>query len=111
MAPGWPKYSRKAQLNKAVGSEYRRQPGISLVEKTQQELALSTPLCAATRDRFLTQINAFPTITPCDRAKVAAIFEMGTYVNGRRPPLQGGGWGFESLRAHQFEISDLRFEI
>src|SRR5437667_8959087 len=101
MAPGWPKYSRKAQLNKAVGSEYRRQPGISLVEKTQQELALSTPLCAATRDRFLTQINAFPTITPCDRAKVAAIFETGTYVNGRRLPLQGRGWGFESLRAHQ----------
>jgi hypothetical protein len=25
----------------------------------------------------------------------------GTYVNGRRLPLQGRGWGFESLRAHQ----------
>ena len=28
------------------------------------------------------------------------IFETGTYVNGRRLPLQGRGWGFESLRAH-----------
>src|SRR6185503_19119751 len=29
----------------------------------------------------------------------------GTYVNGRRLPLQGRGWGFESLRAYQmFEI-------
>ena len=25
----------------------------------------------------------------------------GTYVNGRRLPLQGRGWGFESLRAYQ----------
>ena len=24
----------------------------------------------------------------------------GTYVNGRRLPLQGRGWGFESLRAY-----------
>jgi hypothetical protein len=48
----------------------------------------------------------------------------GTYVNGRRLPLQGRGWGFESLRAYQtsncgsisdldlrFEISDFRSEI
>ena len=26
---------------------------------------------------------------------------VGTYVNGRRLPLQGRGWGFESLRAYQ----------
>jgi hypothetical protein len=25
---------------------------------------------------------------------------IGTYVNGRRLPLQGRGWGFESLRAY-----------
>ena len=55
---------------------------------------------------------------------------LGTYVNGRRLPLQGRGWGFESLRAYQSQIeisdfgpellkakwisdsrSDLRFEI
>ena len=28
----------------------------------------------------------------------------GTYVNGRRLPLQGRGWGFESLRAYQSQI-------
>src|ERR1044071_3000478 len=27
--------------------------------------------------------------------------DAGTYVNGRRLPLQGRGWGFESLRAYQ----------
>src|SRR5688572_31443022 len=26
--------------------------------------------------------------------------KSGTYVNGRRLPLQGRGWGFESLRAY-----------
>jgi hypothetical protein len=78
---------------------------------TQPRLRRSMPFESGTHDRFLTHIDAFPTITPCGRARVAKIFEMGTYVNGRRPPLQGGGWGFESLRAHQFEISDLRFEI
>ena len=35
--------------------------------------------------------------------------KMGTYVNGRRLPLQGRGWGFESLRAHQSEFSNLEF--
>jgi hypothetical protein len=32
----------------------------------------------------------------------------GTYVNGRRLPLQGRGWGFESLRAYQmtFEFAE-----
>ncbi len=35
-----------------------------------------------------------------------SVFSEGTYVNGRRLPLQGRGWGFESLRAyHFFEIS------
>src|SRR5215510_7511734 len=29
----------------------------------------------------------------------------GTYVNGRRLPLQGRGWGFESLRAYQSNCS------
>ena len=31
---------------------------------------------------------------------------VGTYVNGRRLPLQGRGWGFESLRAYQKQVSD-----
>ena len=29
---------------------------------------------------------------------------VGTYVNGRRLPLQGRGWGFESLRAYHFSV-------
>ena len=29
------------------------------------------------------------------------VVNVGTYVNGRRLPLQGRGWGFESLRAYQ----------
>ena len=33
------------------------------------------------------------------------LFYVGTYVNGRRLPLQGRGWGFESLRAYQ-SLSD-----
>ena len=40
-----------------------------------------------------------------------SVLHIGTYVNGRRLPLQGRGWGFESLRAYQFEISDLKIEI
>ena len=37
---------------------------------------------------------------------------VGTYVNGRRLPLQGRGWGFESLRDYQkFENSNLRSQI
>ena len=40
---------------------------------------------------------------------------VGTYVNGRRLPLQGRGWGFESLRAyHETEVrrqkSNVSFE-
>ena len=38
--------------------------------------------------------------------------KTGTYVNGRRLPLQGRGWGFESLRAHQdAEIRGQRSEV
>jgi hypothetical protein len=32
--------------------------------------------------------------------------DVGTYVNGRRLPLQGRGWGFESLRAYQVFVFD-----
>src|SRR6185436_96806 len=36
---------------------------------------------------------------------------IGTYVNGRRLPLQGRGWGFESLRAYQIQRSEVRGRI
>ena len=35
---------------------------------------------------------------------------IGTYVNGRRLPLQGRGWGFESLRAYHL-ISGTDFSL
>src|SRR5258708_39990559 len=108
MAPGLTKYSRKSQLNQSRFLTVRASAGLFVDRKSPTKVGT---LNAVIPSRFLTHIVAFPTITPCDRAKVAAIFEMGTYVNGRRLPLQGRGWGFESLRAHQFEISDLRFEI
>ena len=62
----------------------------------------------------LTLYRRFLTIKA--RGQYRLIFETGTYVNGRRLPLQGRGWGFESLRAHHCEISnrksrDLKFEI
>ena len=31
---------------------------------------------------------------------------IGTYVNGRRLPLQGRGWGFESLRAYHRQYAN-----
>src|SRR5512133_50345 len=40
--------------------------------------------------------------TPFESELTAGLVPIeGTYVNGRRLPLQGRGWGFESLRAYQ----------
>src|SRR5215216_4299896 len=38
------------------------------------------------------------------RPTTGLVLIAGTYVNGRRLPLQGRGWGFESLRAYQAVI-------
>jgi hypothetical protein len=71
----------------------------------------------------LTLLLAFLSMTcPLERRSLIAacrkIFEIthwqecciaGTYVNGRRLPLQGRGWGFESLRAYHHQ--DLRSQI
>ena len=42
----------------------------------------------------------FPIVRSLQRARVVSFLEART-VNGRRPPLQGGGCGFESRRAYQ----------
>ena len=87
-------------------------------------LLLLTPAPAAVADlRSLTLLLAFLSMT-CPLGKkifdcsVPKDFEIthwqecciaGTYVNGRRLPLQGRGWGFESLRAYHHQ--DLRSQI
>ena len=55
---------------------------------------------------FLDSHRCFPYDHTSTRSGSALIFEKGTYVNGRRLPLQGRGWGFESLRAHQTQRSE-----
>ena len=67
--------------------------------KTQLKLGFYTPVSQHDWNPVLTPIGAFLTITL--RRDASRFLKMGTYVNGRRLPLQGRGWGFESLRAHQ----------
>src|SRR5437763_1152955 len=68
---------------------------------------------AAHETPFLDTYRCFPYDHTSTRSGIALIFEKGTYVNGRRLPLQGRGWGFESLRAHHqnAEVRAQRSEV